>query len=56
MLKALFILEILTFLYSLLGYVEKRLDKKAMVNFKIYGATDWTINNYNTNIVQYPKN
>ena len=22
------------------GYVEKRLDKKAMVNFKIYGVTN----------------
>ena len=34
MLKALFVLEIFTFLSWLFGYVEKRLDKKAMVNFK----------------------
>ena len=26
-----------------------------MVNFKIYDATDWTANNYNTYIVQYLK-
>ena len=47
MLKALFVLEIFTFLSWLFGYVEKRLDKKAMVNFKIYDVTDWTTNNYN---------
>ena len=34
-LKSLFVLEIFTFLPWLFGYVEKRLDKKAMVNFKI---------------------
>ena len=53
-LKALFILEIFTFLrYLLFGYVEKRLDKKAMVNFKIYDVADWATNNYNTHITQY---
>ena len=31
------------------------LDKKAMVNFKIYYVTDWTTNNYNTHIAQYLK-
>ena len=39
-LKALFVLEIFTFLSSLFGYVEKQLDGKAMVNFKIYDVTD----------------
>ena len=34
-LKALFVLEMFTFLPWLFGYVEKRLDKKAMVNFNI---------------------
>ena len=34
MLKALFVLEIFTFLYLLFGYVEKQLDKVAKVNFK----------------------
>ena len=45
MLKALFVLEIFTFLSLLFGYIEKRLDKKAKVNFKIY---NWPTNNYNT--------
>ena len=55
MLKALFVLEIFTFLSWLFGYVEKRLDKKAMVNFKIYDVKDWTTNNRNTYITQYLK-
>ena len=46
--KAFFVLGIFTFLSWLYGYVEKGLDKKAMVNFKTYDATDCTINNYNT--------
>ena len=53
MLKALFVLEIFKFLPWLFGYVEKRLDKKTKVNFKIYGVTDWTKNNYSTCIVQF---
>ena len=55
MLKALFILEILTFLSWLFGYVENCLYKKAMINFKIYDITYWTTNNYCTHIVQYLK-
>ena len=39
MLKVIFVLEILSFLSWRFGYVEKRLDKKAMVNFKIYEGT-----------------
>ena len=53
LLKALVVLEILTFLSCLFGYVEKGLDKKAMVIFKICDVTDWTANDYNTNIAQY---
>ena len=53
MLKAIFVLEIFTFLSLLIGYVEKWLDRKAMVNFKSYDITDWTTWNYNTHIVQY---
>ena len=53
-LKALFVLEIITFLHGLFGYVEKRLDKKLWVIPK-YNITDWTINNYNTHISQYLK-
>ena len=47
MIKTIFVLEIFAFLSWLFGYVEKRLEKKAMGIFKIYGATDWTTNNYN---------
>ena len=53
MLKALFILEIFTLLSWLFGYVEKRLNKKVVINFKVYDITDWTKNNYNTYIAQY---
>ena len=55
MLKVLFVLEILTFLSWLFGYVEKRVDKKAMVIFRIYDFTDWITNNCNTHIAQYFK-
>ena len=51
MLKALFFHKILHFCLEILvdwDFVEKLLDKKAMVNFKIYDITDWTTNNYNT--------
>ena len=40
MLKAYSVLEIFTFLYRIFGYVEKQLDKKAVVNLKIYDVTD----------------
>ena len=53
--KALFVLKIFPFLSRLFGYVEKRLDKIAMVNFKVYDVTDWTTHNYNTHIAQYLK-
>ena len=55
MLKALFIPDIFTFLSWIFDYVEKRLDKKAMVNFKIYDVEDWVTNNYNIHINQYLK-
>ena len=42
--KALFVLEIFSFLSRLFGYAEKQLDKKAKFNFKIYDVTDWTRN------------
>ena len=45
-LKALIIREIITFLSWLFGHVEKRVDKKAIVNFKIYYITDWIKNTY----------
>ena len=37
------------------GYVEKRLDKKAIVDFKTYDVTYWIINLFNINIAQYLK-
>ena len=48
MLKTLFVFEIFTFLSCLFGYVKKRLDKKAKVNFKICDVANWTTSNYNT--------
>ena len=41
MLEALFIPKTLKYLSSLFGYVEKRLNEKAKVNFKIYDVTNW---------------
>ena len=42
MLKSLFVLEMFSFLFWVFGYVEKRLDEKAMVYVKIYDVTGWT--------------
>ena len=44
MLKALFIVEIFTFLSWLFGYLEKWLDKKVKVNSNNYDITDKTPN------------
>ena len=53
MLKTSFVYEIFKFLSLVFGYVEKWLDKKAKVNFKIYHITDWTTNYCNAHIAQY---
>ena len=37
---------------SFFGYVGKRRDKKAKVNFKIYDVIDKKTNNYNTYTTQ----
>ena len=46
-----------SFLFKLLSwhfsYVEKPLDKKAMVNFIIYDAIDWATNNEVQHILPY---
>ena len=55
MLKALFVSEIFTFFSWHFGYVEKRLDKKVMVNFKIHDIREYSINNYSTHISQHLK-
>ena len=52
-LNALFILKIFKLLSYLFGNVEKRLDWKNKVHFKIYDVTTWLINNFNTHIAQY---
>ena len=57
-LKTLFIFKIFVqdkFLSWFLHHVEKRLDDKNKVNFKIYDATTWEANNCNTYIAQYFK-
>ena len=51
--KALFVLEIFTFLSWIPGCAEKSLDKKAMVDFKLYDVLYWTTNNCKTHITQY---
>ena len=50
-LNALFVLKIFKFLSLLLGHVEKGLDLKDKVNFKIHDVTAWLINNC---ITHYP--
>ena len=37
------------------GHLQKWLDKKSKVNFKILNVKNWETNNYSTNIVQYLK-
>ena len=39
----------------ILAYAEKRIDKKAKVNFQIYDVTDCTTNNFDKYIAQYLK-
>ena len=46
-LKAPFVLKTFKFLYWIFDQVEKRLDLKDKVNFKIYDATAWETNNCN---------
>ena len=52
--KALFGLEIFSFFVLTFGSVEKRLQKKVMINFQIYDVTGWTKNN-NVNIARYSR-
>ena len=55
-LKALSVLKIFTFFFpDFFGYIKKRIDKKAKVNFKIYDITNWNTNNNNTHIAEYLK-
>ena len=52
-LKGLFVLKIFKFLSSFFGHVEKQLNKRGKINFKIYDVTAWLTNNRNTHIAQY---
>ena len=45
-------LRYLNFCPDFFGHVEKRLDKKVKVYFKIYDVINWETNNYNTYIAQ----
>ena len=56
MLKTLFVLNTFEFLSWPFGHVRKRLDKKVMVDFKIYDVIRWETNNYDTNITIVTKN
>ena len=47
-LKALFVIKIFKLLSWLFGHVEKRLDEKDKVNFKIYDVITWETNNCTT--------
>ena len=49
-------LKMFKFLSSLVGHAEKRHDEEDQINFKIYEATNWLINNYNTHFAQYLTN
>ena len=55
MLITFFVLEIFSFLSGYFGYVGKRLDKKAIINSKIYDVTDWIKNYQIIYITQYLK-
>ena len=48
---AFFVLEIFTFLSRFFDYVEKRIDKKPKLIFKIYDVAAWITNNCNTYLV-----
>ena len=50
-LKALFILNVFSFLPLLFAHVEQRFDEK--INFKIYDVINWITDNYNIHIGQY---
>ena len=54
-LKALTVVKITKFLSWLFDHVEKRLDLRDKVNFKMYDITIWETNNYNAHVAQYFK-
>ena len=54
-LKVIFFFRIFKFCLDLLGDVDKRLDKKAEINFKSYDFTTWLRKNYNIWTAKYLK-
>ena len=52
-LKTLFVFKIFKYLSYIFGRVEKLLDQKDMVNFKIYDVTAWQTSSCNIHIAQY---
>ena len=48
-------LRYLYFCAGFFGYVGKRFDRKAKVNYKICNAINWNTNNYNKHIARYLK-
>ena len=52
-LKVFFVLKIFKFCPDFCDYVGKRVHEKADVNFKNCDVTNWTTNNYDTDIAQY---
>ena len=53
--KTLFVFKIFKYLSYIFGRVEKLLDQKDMVNFKIYDVTAWQTSNCNIHSAQYRK-
>ena len=54
-LKAVLVLKIFKCISCIFSHIEKRLNYKDKVNFKIYGVVNWLINNCKTHIDQYLK-
>ena len=52
-LKAVFVFKIFKFSSRLFGHVEKMINWKDKINFKIYDVTTWLPNNYNAHTAQY---
>ena len=48
-------MSLLKFLFWIFGHAEKRLDKKAQVNFKIYDTANLITNNFSRHITRYHK-
>ena len=53
-LKSSFLKDISIFVINIWPF-DKRLDKKAKINFKIYDVTNWITSSYSTDTVKYLK-